>query len=510
MAGPRNVLWIIADQWRGDSLGCLGHPSALTPNLDALARESITFRQHYGQGAPCGPARASMLTGQYVMNHRVVANGVPLDSRHPTLPRELRRGGVDPSLIGYTTTTLDPREVGLRDPGGHEIGEVMPGWRVVAHYDEVEYRNYFAWAAERGLALPARPTDLWRAADGATGPSDAPNRIPAELSDTAWAGEHAMRFLRTTRAHRPWLLHLGFYRPHPPFAAPAPWHEAVPMQCLVPALRGPIEEESAQHPAMRHFLSTVRRSSFFRDGEGLVAPLTDQDIARTRRSYYGLLAEVDHWIGQVLAELKRSGQWENTLVVFTSDHAEQLGDHHLLGKLGWFDQSYHLPLMIRAPGGAAGRTVEAFTEAVDLMPTILDWLGLPIPRSCDGVSLTPWLAGDTPEGWRESVQFEFDLKGGWPRAEPPPLGLPFDASGLCAMRTRDWKYVHFGGMPPILYDLREDPHEMRNVAADPAHAGMLCEAMERMLTWRMRHADRTLTQYCATPLGLRDRLAPQA
>ena len=115
MAKHRNVLLIVADQWRGDSLGVLGHPSALTPNLDALARDGMTFRSHFGQSAPCGPARASLLTGLYVMNHRVVANGVPLDARHPTLAREVKQAGIDPALVGYTTTTPDPRVVGPGD-----------------------------------------------------------------------------------------------------------------------------------------------------------------------------------------------------------------------------------------------------------------------------------------------------------------------------------------------------------------------------------------------------------
>ncbi|MGE0420578.1 MAG: sulfatase-like hydrolase/transferase, partial [Acetobacteraceae bacterium] len=357
MERPRNVLLIIADQWRGDSLGLLGHPSALTPNLDALARDGVLFRTHFGQSAPCGPARASMLTGQYVMNHRVVANGVPLDARHPTLPRELRRAGIDPAMIGYTTTTHDPRVVGAGDPAFREIGEVMPGWRVVAHFDEVEYRNYFAWAAGRGVALPARPTDVWCPASGEAGPTSAANRIPAEHSDTAWSGEHALEFLRATRPDRPWLLHLGFFRPHPPFAAPAPWHEAVPQQCLTAPLRGEIETEAAQHPLMRHFLASLKRSSFYHGASGPLTPLSDEEIRQTRRAYYGLLAEVDHWIGRVFDALKRSGQWDNTLVIFTSDHAEQLGDHHLMGKLGWFDQSYHLPLIIRDPDGAKGRVV---------------------------------------------------------------------------------------------------------------------------------------------------------
>lgn len=507
MGRSRNVLLIVADQWRGDSLGLLGHLSALTPNLDALARGAVTFRHHFCQSAPCGPARASMLTGLYAMNHRVVANGVPLDARHATLPRQVRPAGIDAAMIGYTTTTPDPRAVGSGDPGFRDIGDVMHGWRVVAHYDEVEFRNYFAWVAGRGVALPTRPQDVWRPSAGAPGPATAASEIPAEHSDTAWSGEHALEFLRATRPDRPWLLHLGFYRPHPPFAAPAPWHEVVPMQCLAAPVRGPIEDEAAQHPLMRHFLSTQNRSSYFEGSSGLVAPLSDDDIRLTRRAYYGLLAEVDHWIGQVIAELRRSGQWDDTLVVFTSDHAEQLGDHHLLGKLGWFDQSYHVPLIIRAPDGVRGRIVDAPTESVDLMPTILDWLGLETPRACDGVSLLPWLGGQTPATWRDAVHFEFDLRGGWPHAAPPPLDLPFDGAGLCAMRTAEWKYVHCPSLPPLLYDLRTDPHEMRNVADDPAYAAVLTDAAQRMLSWRMLHAEKTLTRFCATPSGLVDRVA---
>jgi len=505
MARPRNVLLIVADQWRGDSLGLLGHPAALTPNLDALARDGVLFRSHFGQSAPCGPARASMLTGLYVMNHRVVANGVPLDGRHATLPREVKRAGIDPALIGYTTTTPDPRVAGADDLGFSDGGEVMDGWRVVAHFDEARFRNYFAWAAGRGVPLPDPPEAAWRPTDGPPGPTAHPNGIPAAHSDTAWSAEHAVEFLRSTRPDRPWLLHLGFYRPHPPFAAPAPWHEAVSLDRIPPATRGAPGEEAAQHPLLRHFLETMKRSSFFKGAEGPVTPLSDDEIRLTRRAYYGLLAEVDHRLGNVFDQLRRTGQWDDTLIIFTSDHAEQLGDHHLLGKLGWFDQSYHLPLVVRDPDGVRGRIVDAPTEAVDLMPTILDWLGVPIPRACDGASLRPWLQGKTPAEWRDAVHFEFDLRGGWPDPGVPPLGLPLDGASLCVTRTEAWKYVHCASLPPLLYDRRRDPHEMRNVAGDPAYAGLLAEAAQRTLSWRMLHAERTLTHFSASRRGLVDR-----
>jgi len=507
MVRRKNVLFIIADQWRADCLGVLGHPAVRTPNLDALARRGVTFTRHFGQSAPCGPARTSMLTGLYVMNHRVVANGVPLDSRHPNLALELRRAGYDPGLVGYTTTVPDPRSTTPDDIRFTEWGDVQAGWRVFAHFDEWEFRNYFAWVRGQGVALPDQPKMLM-APEGLPGPSAAPARIPAAASDTAWTREHAIRFLHASRPERPWVLHCGFFRPHPPFAAPAPWHEAVNADCGPPVIgAASLAAEAAQHRLMGHWLASQQRAGYFEGADGSVQPLTDDEIRLTRRAYYGLIAEVDDAIGQIVTELEQTGQAEDTLVIFTADHGEQLGDHGLLGKLGWFDQSYHLPLIICDPAndGMRGRRVDAFTEAVDLMPTILDWLALPVPRACDGATLMPWLRGETPAAWRDAVHFEYDLRGGWPDPRRPPFGLEVDQAAMCAMRTEDWKYVHFAALPPVLYDLRRDPGETHNVAGDPGYAALLTEAASRMLTWRMRHADRTLTHLCATPEGLVDR-----
>jgi arylsulfatase A-like enzyme len=488
----------------------LGNQAARTPNLDALARDGVLFRNHFGQSAPCGPARASMLTGQYVMNHRVVANGIPLDVRHPNIANAVRAAGVDPVLVGYTTTTPDPRQLPRTDPGFSELGGVMEGWRVYAHLDEVEFRHYFGWMQGRGFPLPENPAELWRPAEGPPGPTSSPSRIPAAHSDTAWSAEHGLDFLRTTRPDRPWLLHLGFFRPHPPFAAPAPYHDLIPLADIPAPLRAPSrEQEAAQHPMLAHWLARQRRGSYYKDAEGLVATLTDAEIQQTRRAYFGLIAEIDDWLGRIFAALRDSGQWDDTLIIFTSDHGEQLGDHGLLGKLGWFDQSYFLPLIIRDPHATArGRQVDAFTEAVDLMPTILDWLGAPIPPSCNGASLRPWLAGETPATWRDAVHFEYDLRGGWPTPSLLPDGAGPEVGPLAVMRTARWKYVHFTGLPPVLYDLATDPGEMRNVAADPAYRDLLAEAAQGMLSWRMAHADPGLGTLMASPDGLVQRSLP--
>ncbi|HYC14311.1 MAG TPA: sulfatase-like hydrolase/transferase, partial [Stellaceae bacterium] len=152
----RNILLITFDQWRADCLSVVGHPCLKTPHLDALAADGVLFRRHYTQASPCGPARASLLTGLYMHNHRSLRNGTPLDDRHATLPRELRKGGYDPALFGYTDTSLDPRTLSPGDPRLATYENPMPGFTPVVPLDE----SFAAWVAElrrRGYAVPAPP-----------------------------------------------------------------------------------------------------------------------------------------------------------------------------------------------------------------------------------------------------------------------------------------------------------------------------------------------------------------
>ena len=205
--------------------------------------------------------------------------------------------------------------------------------------------------------------------------------------------------------------------------------------------------------------------------------------------------------------LDETGQWENTLVVFTSDHGEQLGDHHLLGKIGYFDESFRIPLVIVDPdaGTTRGSIVDAFTESVDIMPTLLEWLGGQAPRICDGHSLLPFLRGETPAGWRDALHYEFDFRNVFPANHEGELGLQMDDCTLSVIQDNDFKYVHFTALPPLLFDLRADPHQFRNLADDPAFAGVVKTYAQRALSWRMRHAERTLTHFRATPDGLEER-----
>jgi len=504
-----NVLLIVVDQWRGEALGWLGAAHAHTPNLDRLAARGVTFAQHFAQGAPCAPARASLLTGQYVMNHRVVTNGVPLDRRHTHLARELRRAGRDPALIGYTTTTPDPRAVGFADIAFTRMGEAGEGWTLVGDFAEEIHLDYLAWARRRDPECTATSVrELWAPSEATGRPNDSPTLGAAELSDSRWSSEHALDYLAVRQA-QPWFLHLGFLRPHPPFSAPHPYNRLVDPSLLPRARRAATAaEECGGHPALAFFHSILPMSSFILGGEGNVAAMTESELDGLRRSYYGLIAEVDAEIGRVLDFLEASGQADRTLIVFTSDHGEQLGDHHLLGKCCFFDESYHIPLIIADPRPAAqairGSVVRGLTESVDVMPTILDWLGLPVPISCDGQSLLPLVHGAAGAAARDAVHFEFNLRIGYPYAKVLLPGLDWRDADLTVLRSERYKYVHFPSLPPVLFDLERDPGEFTNRAGDPAYRDVELDMARRMLTWRMRHAERTLSRYTTSRRGLVD------
>jgi arylsulfatase A-like enzyme len=501
----RNVLLIVVDQWRGDVLPKLGTPHLRTPNLDRLCAEGVTFRNHFTTTVPCGPARASLLTGLYQMNHRAVQNTIPLDARFTNLGKELRKAGYDPALVGYTTTTPDPRTTAPDDPRYRILGDAMDGFRVVGGF-EPNKEPYFAWLESAGFAIPQVREEIWLPQRGEPGPNGAASRVPAELSDTTYFTERALSYLRGAR-DKPWFLHLGYWRPHPPFVAPDPYHRHYDPADMPPPVRAVSpDDEARQHPLLAYYVRHVKLDSFFTGARGLASSLGVAQVQRMRAAYYGLMTEIDDHVGRVLAYLDETDQWKDTLVVFTCDHGEQLGDHHLLGKIGYFDQSYRIPMIVRDPDRAAdatrGTIVDSFTEAVDTMPTVLSWLGLDVPRQCDGRSLLPFCHGQPPRDWRTEVHYEFDFRDLYYSQPESALGLPMDQCSLAVVRDHDYKYVHFAALPPLFFDLREDPHELVDRSRDPEYASRVRDYAQKMLSWRLAHADRTLTGYRATPEGL--------
>ena len=506
MGSQLNVLFITADQWRGDCLSALRHPIVRTPNLDALAADGVLFRRHFANAAPCGPSRASLHTGMYLQNHRSGTNGTPLDARHTNWAKEAATQGYDPVLFGYTDTSQDPRELAAGDPWLKSYEGPLPGIRPLCLMIGAP-TSWTDWLRARGFEIPSdiRFAYGYRGdgpdyEDGAPHPK--PLKFPAEFDDTAFLVGQTIDYIRNVRG--PFIAHLSLLRPHPPFVAPEPYNSMYDPDAAPGFIRlATPEDEARQHPWLAHRL----RRRVFR------ATDNEKRLRRLKAVYYGLMTRVDAEIGRLVRFLKESGRWDSTLIIFTSDHGEQIGDHWLIGKCGYFDGSYHIPLIVRDPRPQAdssrGAVISSYTENVDIMPTMLEAMAVEIPVQCDGMSLAPFLAADGPRRWRSEAHWEFDFRDPADDSVERELGLTMHQCTMNIIRCERYKYVHFTNLPPLFFDLEKDPNEFTNLATDPAYAPHVLQYAQKLLSWRMNHDEQTLTHIMLSEEGPITRRSPR-
>ena len=508
MAEDLNVLFIIVDQLRADCVSGALAAHARLPNIQAFGREAVRFDQHFSVANPCGPSRASILTGRYAMNHRSVRNGTPLADGIPNLALEARRAGYEPLLFGYTDTPLDPRGRPLSDPALASEEQILPGFHEALEMRLQQSYPWRGWLAAKGYDLPPyaefyqpRSPDQSRPAR----PTDPPF-YRAEHSDTAFLTNRFLQDMAARVGHK-WFALLTYIRPHPPLVAPPPYntmYEAA--QLPLPRRLESIEAEAAVHPYMAGMLDYMPMAAMVQGCP--VDAEDDKDIQRLRAVYLGLASEVDHHLGRVFTWLRQSGQFDNTLIVLGADHGEMLGDHHMWGKHAPHDPAWHVPLMIRDPRqrGVHGKRVRAFTQSCDVTPTILDLIGGAVPAGMDGVSLRPFLEGRAPDRWRDFVHME--LEYGEPdhlSAQAAATGTSLNQSNYAILREEKFKLVHFNGdLPALLFDLERDPGELHDLAGKPEYAPELLRLTRKLLSHRMAHADRTLTGFRNGPGGARE------
>ncbi len=491
MAGKPNILLITADQWRGDCLSAVGHSCVKTPNVDALASEGTLFARHYAGAAPCSPARATLYTGLYQMNHRVCRNGSPLDARFDNLALAARRAGYEPTLFGYTDTAPDPRGLDANDPHLTTYEGLLPGFTARQLLPEHE-KQWLSWLRARGHA-EATSRDIHVPAGARPGEiSNAPTSYSSDETQTAFLTGEFLRWLDEQEA--PWFAHLSFLRPHPPFSAPAPYNNMfAPADGPAFARAESAEAEARAHPYLAYALPRGEKASFIHGATGAVADWSTDDLSAIRAIYYGMIAEVDAQLGRIWQALKDTGAWENTVIIFTSDHAEMAGDHWTLGKGGFFDGSYHIPLVVRDPRAAtSGNTVNQFTSAADIFPTLCEKLDVEPKNNLDGQSLLAFTAGNLPANWRDAAFWEFDFRDISGQEVERHFGLRSNECNLAVVRDAHFKYVHFAALPPLLFDLVNDPMELKNIASDPVYARTRLSYAEKLLSLRARHLDQTL------------------
>lgn len=491
-----NLLLVTLDQLRADAV--FGALSGIvpTPALDRLRAEGTSFSQCFTAAVPCGPARASLLTGLYAFNHRGIRNGTPVAAHHATLGTELRRAGHEPLLFGYCDMAADPSEHAPGDPDLATYELPARGFREIV---EMRFEAPLGWIGHlraKGYALPAplprRWFDLYRpAGEGRR----APVFYRAEDSDTAFLTDRTLEALEARRDGA-WCAHLTYIRPHPPLVAPEPWNRLADAQAIpAPTLPG------ADHPFRRAWFSAPAQHGLFWGFDGRCERLSPQAVADLRAVYLGLVAEVDHHLGRLLDWLDRTGQAARTLVVLLSDHGEMLGDQGYWGKDNVLAPSHHVPLVVRGPGVLAAQEVDEVISTVDVAPTILDLMGAEVPPAMDGASLRPFLEGARPEVWRGLALTEIDLaEPGAPTRFERALGLDPLTANAAILRDARHSLVHFnGGLAPMLFDRRAHSGETTDIAGTPEGAREVARLRAALLDLRMTRADRRLTHLSHLP-----------
>lgn len=502
----KNVLFLVIDQWRAEALSCLLGTPARTPRLDDLAADAWMSLNHYTVTAPCGPSRASLLTGLYAQNHRSVRNGTPLDENIDNIARMVKKAGYDPTLFGYTDTSADPRNRPENDPLLKTYEGVMPGFSLGTGLNESDLSAWTDKLAEKGYDIPKDPFDLYRSSDRfADGFHKEPAVFKAADSDTAFMVDEVIDYLKKDHCDG-WFVHLSILHPHPPWIAPEPYNSLINNDDIPEPKRHQCRDiEALQHDYIKTWFE--EQDSVEYCSPDLNVQKIDEEQRRAIASiYYGLLAEVDDAVGRLIKHLKDSDDFNDTLIIITADHGEQLGDHWLWGKGGYFDQSYHIPLIIRDPNSDIGRRGirenHLFTESIDIVPTILEWLSEPIPSQVSGRSLLPLLHGERPTTWRDSTYWEFDFRNVQTLFYESRLSITPDQACLLVVRDHRYKYVYFAAQPALLFDIQNDPDELNNLSNNPEFASVLLEYSQKLLTHKMLNQDRTLVNRLLTVNGV--------
>jgi len=437
-----NVLVIHADQLRWDCLGAYGNRQVKTPNIDALAAAGVRFNNSFCSFPVCTPSRYSLLSGQPVHEHRGWDNHCTLPPGTATFASVLRQAGYRTKAIGkmhFTPTYLDLGFTELELAEQHGVGRWDDDYhRYLRRLGLVDVNDLEDQVAEfRKGAPPA----YWENC-GAL-----PSNLDERHHSTTWIGHRAVEAIHKWNASTPNLLMVGFIKPHHPFDPPASWARKYdPKQITL--LPGWIPQPPADDLALN--------KGYFPNKE-----LTEPVVRRCAAYYYATISQIDFQVGRMIEALKRQGLYENTLIMFTSDHGEYLGFHHMILKGNhMYDPLAKVPLIIRYPHNrSAGSVSDALISNIDVAPTILRAAGLEVPTTMRGLDLT------RPSTGREIVFCE--------------------THGYVMARTHKYKLLwHQAPARRLFFNLETDPLEMKNLATDPQWQGEINRLASAVEAWR--------------------------
>lgn len=436
-----NIILITTDQQRWDCLGIQRHPELVTPTLDQLARKGARFDWAYTPCPVCSPARRSMLTGCTPATDGALDNtAVSILRPDQTLPELLGRSGYQTVEVGRTMHQHPQRR-----RYGFQVREINPFDEVYStiHRDVLvptragQFTNW-PHRIDHGLPLCGYPARAW--------PHD------ERYHQSNIAVNKAIEFLDRRDDAAPFFMHLGFIAPHPPLVPPAFYFDRYRRMDLTPPVIGDWVE-----PADDDYIGRGAGSSFIPDNESVPA---------AQAGYYGLINHLDDQLRNFLARLHLVD--EPTYILFVSDHGEMLGDHHMFRKSRPFDAATRVPMMLSGPDIRPDIVIDQPVSLIDILPTLCEVAGVDIPSHIEGRSLLPLLAGERGEEWRPFVHGEHCAR--------------YDHKGVHYLSNGKTKYIWWSGDGrEMLFDLRNDPRECHDLAAEPARGQTLAEWRNRLV-----------------------------
>jgi arylsulfatase A-like enzyme len=460
-AAKPNILFLVADEYRHDCLGVAGHPIVKTPNFDRLARDGVRFTQAYVASPVCSPSRATMFTGRYPQAHGVRSNGMPFSEGEIVLPKLLRSQG-------YTTAMFGKSHLQLAADSFDEA-EITAGGDGPAYLAFLRASGQMLQGNSNTAAVPG----------SLVAPEKTPLRIgtsvlPEDKFPEAWAASRAVDFIRAQQGKdKPWFLFVSMLKPHSEFVIPAPFDKMyaakdMPLpKTFRPELPLP-DNFAAGEGVEEGAAKTGKKKREKAVGPGSPARLfiNDADILReVTAHYYGAVSLVDKHMGRILAALDELGIRDNTIVVFTADHGNMLGERNRMFKGVMYESSARVPLLLRAPGRVPGGKVnDAVVDNTTIMPTLLELAGLPIPPRVQGKSLAPLMRGSgrAPEAAYSYLSDKMVRQGDWKLIVP-------------LARSRSGK--------PELYNVVRDPGEQTNLHGKPEAAVVQAKLTALMDAW---------------------------
>ena len=484
MPARPNILFILTDQQRRDTLAAYGNDWIQAPNIDGLARRSTVFDNAYVTQPVCTPSRASIMTGMYPQSTGLIGNGISLSEDTPTIAELISE---DYLCAHYGKWHLGDDTIPQH---GFEDWRSIEDWHLNSIITtKKEHRfiesDYNVWLRAHGIDPPADESyEMWLpTAD-----------LPAEYTQAGYLGKESSRFIRehsqSPHGDRPFMLFTSFFEPHPPYTGP--------LNDLYDPASLPVGPAFMQHPEGGSLANRLRAEHYLSGGLNPLAvrggdihdTTTEEGWRKLRAQYFANVTLVDQNVGRILNALEETGQADNTIIVFTSEHGEMAGDHGMLEKRTMYEEATRVPLFIHVPWlSDATRRIDGSVSLVDLVPTLLELVGDQAPDHVDGKSLAPVLEGS-------GTLDDNDVFVQWNGYGDRNLGnlsinRMISAPWRSVITPDRWKLNLSHADQSELYDLNADPHEMSNLFNDPVHRDRIRDMSARIRIWMHDVGDTT-------------------